>query len=341
MKRGWKYYFPDIVVLLIVAGLFLILANAANVTNTGFETKTVWDWLELLIIPVVLALGAFYLNRSERAVERQAAEDRAKLEREIATDRQQEAALQAYLDRLAELLLNKDLRRTENEEVRNVARIRTLTVLRGLDPNRKVIVLRFLYESGLIAPDAIIDLRGADFTGIDLEKAILPGIVLEGAILYVSNLAKADLQGANLRHVDLIRAHLQHANLDKADLSIAALQGAKMQGASLIGVKLDFASLQGASLQNVHLTNASLQGAYLGGSHLDKAFLKSTNMQAANLGGTDLEQTYLENVDLRDADLSGANLRNAYLAGAQVSESQLSAASSLQGATMPNGTKHD
>ena len=46
----------------------------------------------IVIIPFVLAGGAFYLNRSERAIERKTAEDRAKLERELATDRQQEAA---------------------------------------------------------------------------------------------------------------------------------------------------------------------------------------------------------------------------------------------------------
>jgi hypothetical protein len=56
--------------------------------------------MQLLIIPFVLASGAFYLNRSERAVERQTANERAELEREIAKDRLQEAALQSYLDRI-------------------------------------------------------------------------------------------------------------------------------------------------------------------------------------------------------------------------------------------------
>ena len=84
--------------ILIFSVLSFILIQTARARNTGFETKTLWDWLELLVIPVFLAGGAFYLNRSERAVER-----------EIATDRQQEVALQTYLDRMTDLLLGEKL----------------------------------------------------------------------------------------------------------------------------------------------------------------------------------------------------------------------------------------
>src|SRR3990172_95740 len=123
--------------------------------NTGFETKTLWDWMELLIIPLVLAIGAYYLNRSERNTDR-----------EISTDRQKEEALQTYLDQMADLLLKKNLRTSENEEVRNVGRTRTLTVLRGLDKTRKGIVLKYLHEAGLVAKEkTIISLRGADLSG--------------------------------------------------------------------------------------------------------------------------------------------------------------------------------
>ena len=29
---------------------------------SGFSNKTFWDWLELLIVPIVLVLSAFYLK---------------------------------------------------------------------------------------------------------------------------------------------------------------------------------------------------------------------------------------------------------------------------------------
>lgn len=98
MKSGWKKYLLYGSLIIIVGSLVFILVETVKAKNTGFETKTLWDWMELLVIPLVLAIGALILNRSERETER-----------EITKDRQQEAALQFYLDRMSELLLEKKI----------------------------------------------------------------------------------------------------------------------------------------------------------------------------------------------------------------------------------------
>lgn len=205
--------------LIIIAGILLfLLVQTVKAKNTGFETKTLWDWMELFIIPLFLAGGAFYLDRSERESERQRAEERAKLEREFATDRQQEAALQAYLDRMADLLLKEKIRTTKNKEVRDVARTRTLSVLRGLDGKRKRTVLYFIREAGLVSKDKpILDLVGADFSNADLGDFGLGDVNLNGV----------NLRGANLNHAYLSNAYLYFADLSNADLSNAILSDAK------------------------------------------------------------------------------------------------------------------
>jgi uncharacterized protein YjbI with pentapeptide repeats len=268
MKRTWKkrlLYGSVIVVGVILA---YILIETIRAKNTGFETKTLWDWMELLIIPLVLASGALYLNRSERAVERKIADDRAKLEREIATDRQQEAALQAYLDRMADLLLNENLRVSENEEVRNVARIRTLTVLRGLDAKRKGIVLRFLQESDHISGAPTIDLAGADLTEVDVT----------GANLRRVNLSKTDLSNAILSHVDLGDAYLSEAYMPRANLTFAHLGDASLRLANLEGADLRRAILRRTNLSEAHLEAAVLTYAELGGADLSKANLRGATV---------------------------------------------------------------
>src|SRR5690349_17874168 len=98
MKSGWKKNVTYAMLIIFGGGFLFVLEETVRLKNTRFETKTLWDWMDLLIIPFVLIVGAFYLNRSDRAVDRQMVEDRAKLEREIATARQLEAALQSYLD---------------------------------------------------------------------------------------------------------------------------------------------------------------------------------------------------------------------------------------------------
>lgn len=254
MKSGWKSYLTR-VSLILLGGLFVFLTiETYEAKNMGFETKTYWDWMELLIIPLFLAGGAFFLNRSEKEIERKATEDRAKLEREIAKDRQQEEALQSYLDRMADSLLNDSLRATENNEVRDVARIRTLTVLRGLDGKRKGFVLLFLKEAKLIEREnPIIKLEGADLNDI-----------------YLSN---TDLSEISLRNTNLQKAKMMNVSLYFSDLSGVDLSGADLQNSAFWRTNLFHSKLVGANLQNSDLRAASFYKADLSNANLLEAYI--------------------------------------------------------------------
>src|SRR5216683_2834596 len=204
--------------------------------------KTLWDWLQLLgvlAIPVAVVLGvAWFTTKQGQASE---AENK---------DNHHEAALQAYIDNMLELLLAKNLRSsTEDEEVQKIARVRTLTVLRRLDAERKGSVLQFLHESGLIGKDKrVIHLTGANLIGANLIGANLSGANLIGA-----NLSGVYLSGADLSGVYLGGAYLFLANLSKANLS----------GASLYEANLSLANLSRADLSGANLSKANLSGANL------------------------------------------------------------------------------
>ena len=188
--------------------------------GTGLEGKTIWDWLQLAIIPVVLAGGALLFNRTEKKNEITIAETRKKSEQEIAKDRQREQALQNYIDKMTELLLQNNLRGSQVEdEVRVVARTRTLTTLGILDGMRKGTLLRFLFEAGLINKENVIvnlkgaDLKDANLWNASLRSANLEHTHLEGAILLKAGLMSVNLEGANLSGACLISANLQGADL--------------------------------------------------------------------------------------------------------------------------------
>jgi hypothetical protein len=84
-----------------------------------------------------------------------ALEDRRRQEaRDLEAQRTREAALQNYFEAVGELLIEKPLRRSgPGDNLSTVVRAQTLSVLEGLDPDRKRILLLFLYESGLIHKD--------------------------------------------------------------------------------------------------------------------------------------------------------------------------------------------
>jgi len=237
-----------------VLGVLVLIASAVD--------KPLWDWLDLLIVPGVLAVGGYLFNSSQNQATRRAAEQRA-----------QDESLQAYLDQMGKLLLEEDLRGSgeDSQEARNVARARTLIALgtrnnRGpLDPNRKGAVMRFLLEAELVGRRG----AGKAISGESHSFAIDLG---EGRAYVIS------LSYANLRDVNLGGAILVGTNLAAADLS----------GANLSGALLTSADMGGADLSDANLKNAALFDANLSGANLKNAALSDTKLSGANLSGTDL-----------------------------------------------------
>jgi len=234
--------------IMIGVGLLIVIGYSYQWTGFGASTivtlnpneeiqlpKTLWDWLELLVIPIVLAISAAWFSRVERRSEQAIAKQRIEEERRIADDRAQDTALQAYLEQMAMLLLDKSLRKSEEgSEERDMARAFTLTFLRRLNGERKGVLLRFLYESDLMTKEkSIFSLQLADLSGAYLFVAYLIGADLRGADLIGAYLIGADLRGADLSGAYLSGAYLGEANLSGADLSGADLSEANLSGADL------------------------------------------------------------------------------------------------------------
>lgn len=215
-----------------------VIVNTSTGTTTAEvvqPTKTLWDWLGLLgvlAIPVVVGFGALWFTTKQRQVSE--AENK---------DNQRETALQVYIDKMSELLLDKDnplldkdnplrVSKPEDEKQRIVARARTLNVLRQLNSERKGYVIQFLYESHLLSK-RIIDLSFAELSEANLYRASLYNANLFSAGLFKANLVQANLSLANLSEAYLVKADLRGAKLCYADLRNANLQGADLRGADL------------------------------------------------------------------------------------------------------------
>jgi hypothetical protein len=175
--------------------------------RTGFGGKTAWDWMELLIVPVVLAVGALLFNLSMNARHLETEKRRAAAQIEAEDQRAQEERLQTYLEQMGTLLIDEGLLDSEeDDEARYLARARTLAVLRRADDSQKRSVVEFLAESGL---------AGSGAPGNDVEPVV--------------SLANADLAGADLAILD----YLQGADLTEADLSYAFMMRIDLDEASL------------------------------------------------------------------------------------------------------------
>ena len=232
---------------------------------TGFGDKTAWDWMQLLIVPVVLAVGALLFNLSLNARQLETEERCAAAQIEAEDQRAQEERLQTYLEQMGTLLIDEGLLDSEeDDEARYLARARTLAVLRRADDSQKRSVVEFLAESGLagIGPprngdEPVVSLADANLAGADL--ALLD-------YLWGADLTEADLSDAFMMRIDLDSASLARAQLDRADLTDAHLPRADLTDADLPNANLQLADLRGANLEDTNLEGANLSEANLEGA---------------------------------------------------------------------------
>jgi uncharacterized protein YjbI with pentapeptide repeats len=222
VRRGVK------AAVLILGAILLLAAIAVGVYFGG---KWLWGELAAYIRPsdaterkdlvntfvligagIVGAFTAFaaLLNAYFTRRNLQNAREALRQQRDLEEQRAQEDALQAYFERIGDLLTNHNLTHTDRDDIRQLAEAQTLTVVVRLDGSRKRSLIRFLLGAELIdRNNPIVDLSGADFRYAHLEHAHLDR----------AHLSSADLSGANLNGANLSDADLSHADLSHADLS--------------------------------------------------------------------------------------------------------------------------
>jgi hypothetical protein len=181
------------------------------------------------ILAALVALGGIFTTQLVNS----ALEDRrAQTAHNIEVERAQEAALQKYFEEIGKLMADTErplLSSAPGDELSTLARAQTLTVLEGLDPRRKRILLQFLAESGLINRNGPVvslrwaNLRRTDLRGIDLRMTDLSRVDLSEAKIAGGSLLQTDLSGAILRQVDLREAFLTGTGLQQADLTDAKI----------------------------------------------------------------------------------------------------------------------
>ncbi len=283
-KLYWIIGVGTFILLAIILLLFLRLVKGYVWADwTGFgdfvnpigeyhRAKTLWDWLELLIIPFVLAFLVYWFNRQERRYEIRIAEQRTQLERELTRDRSEESALQKYLTEMSEFLINGKLwDSSPNDEVRFIAQLKTVTLLRLLSKDRRNIVFQFIQDAGLgkflmvRAKVRFLDLSGSRILGISFNNADLTGTIFKDSTLVAVDLSKANLAGSNFQNTYLTGVDFTEANLSKRSFVDIRLGKKNVSGPikSKEDELLDGADFNGARFIAVDFTKANLVGVKL------------------------------------------------------------------------------
>lgn len=240
---------------------------------------------------VTLAFGGRLIEVVRKRLPAQHADapaDRPELDRAYELEAQEQwraqDALDVYLNQMQQWLDDEDRPLPAlpyKDQRRKMARTRTLTMLKRLDPDGKRDVLQFLHEHELI--------KGDD-----------PVIRLD----------TADLSNANLARMTLVDANVSGANLRGADLSDAVCRG---EWGSSFSAGKAIARDVPLWVFNKPFACANLSSANLSDAVLKRARLGGCNLLAANFSGADLEDADLRGTDLRMAsNLGQGQIEKAY-----------------------------
>lgn len=196
---------------------------------TGFQEKTLWDWLDLLLVPLMIAIGITVIETAE-----------SRRQEYNLSELYKQEILRDYFEEINKLVFDKTiltrLRETkEYDPEREVlgARIVTTLEILGEDKKRKSQIIRFIGNASL---SRVIPIRRANLANLDLSYVDLTGIdlrltSLEGANLCGANLIEANLDGAILANAQYSDETLISDNL----LSAAQLQSMKKQSSKSCG----------------------------------------------------------------------------------------------------------
>lgn len=249
---------------------------------TGIKEKKGWDFLQLLIAPVLL--GAIALGLQEYVKEH---------DQKVADDKAKQDTLVKYLDQMADSMKDDLLTAKPGDKRFIVAQARTVLALQSLDKKRQHLVVQFLQATGFnkvgkqrpLGKDGMVHLRSG-----------------EKVLLFQAQLSKANLVNSDLSGAMLISVNLEYANLGcKPPEGLDPIQCSDLSGTNLRAADLKGADLSGANLFGAKISDANLWGANLQGANLKGSLLASNNIKLANFTGADLEGAIIISTDFSQA----------------------------------------
>jgi len=218
--------------------------GAYDESKQGVRAKTLWDWLDLLVIPVVLAVIAWLYKEHEKF----------KNKNNEKTQRQNQA-LDDFIKIITDLNLNHGLATTSPKDgTKEIARSRVILILESIEGERKGEILQFLYESKLIDMNPKLVLFGANFNKIQLSGIDLSEAEIRGAYFIDS-----DIQNVNIDNSIFIGCNFKNSNFSKSkvyktDFSYSNLSGCLFNDMDLSSVNFEGANLSKADFSDSIVT---------------------------------------------------------------------------------------
>lgn len=218
--------------------------------KNGPRAKTLWEWLDLLLIPFCVGILAWSFKEAEK-------EKASKSEDE----RSQNETLDSFVNIMTELITKHNLANQNSTlETRTIARTRINLAFSNLNGARKGQVLQFLFESGLIDYNPKINILGGNMKnaildGIVLSKSEIKGVYFNNATIKEANLNEAIFTSCDFTKADLTESLVTNTNFSYTNLTKSKLKGMDLTSVNFEGANLTKADLRGSSIRQDQLNS--------------------------------------------------------------------------------------
>lgn len=248
---------PFAIVILIILFVFNFAVMAGPPAWTGFgesikaentiPAKTLWDWMELLIIPFAVLIIGWTFSKVEKVKATKREEERS-----------QNEMLESFFQTMTKLLIEHNLSVNPTLQLLSIARARINIAVKNLDGYRKGQILQFLYESKLINFDPTIELVGLDFRNAFLDEIVLGNSEIKGTYFNNASMKNANLSEAKFIACDFSDANLSGSTVPNADFSYSYLNKANLMNMDLTTVNFEGCELSGANLKGSKILKTQL-----------------------------------------------------------------------------------
>lgn len=215
------------------------------------EVRKLWDWLDLLIVP----LSLIFLGWIYQSYEKSKADKKEK-------ENQQNEILDSYFRTISDLINKSNLLDiTKNKESKIIARTRTIIAVENLEGERKGQVLQFLYEANLI-DDKKINILGANFREVQVSGIVLRKTTIKGVHFCDSDFENTFLDGSNFISCNFSNTNFNGSSMENTNLEYSDLSNCKLTNIDLTKVNFEGANLNYADLSNSIITQSQLNSIF-------------------------------------------------------------------------------
>lgn len=275
------------------------------------QSKTLWDWLQLLLVPIILILGGFWLNRSEsrHSLEMQKSINDTNLS--IEKERFEDGILNSYINDIAQMIINSDTAKLRTNRIMAVYKIKTLTTLNRLNSERRNYLIQFLVDSKMLNYwDFLSDFKNIHVSGIFFNDVSFDDFKFIGSSISSSRFFSCSIQSSKSSHSDFTSSMFNDMKINIFDISSSKFIQSSLVKVIFSECKIKDSKFYGSKIQHSSLGNSTIESSDLSCSTISNTNFSDTKFYCCDFIRSSIKDSSFIDVDFWNVNFSNTELIN-------------------------------